>query len=112
MREAKDADKLKRRGADADGKSLNVKDSRFSALFNSADFALDPTDPRYKNAAGSVNVIRKEKQRRTVDSEEPLSVKPKKSEAAVDAEMGALVSSLKRKAITFDNKKKKLQNKP
>ena len=34
------------------GKSLDnstlVKDDRFQALFSSPDFALDPTDPRYK----------------------------------------------------------------
>ena len=36
--------------------AVDVKDSRFDALFTSPDFALDPTDPRYKATEGAQSI--------------------------------------------------------
>jgi len=48
-----------RGGADGNGAELNTADIRFSALFTRPEFALDPTDSRFK-AVRSVEAIRRE----------------------------------------------------
>ena len=46
-------------GTDGDGAELNTADTRFAALFTRPEFALDPTDSRFK-AVRSVEAIRRE----------------------------------------------------
>ena len=39
--------------------AVNLDDARFSAVLTSPDFALDPTDPRYKQATAVVEGVKK-----------------------------------------------------
>ncbi len=54
---------------------VNVKDSRFDALFTSSDFALDPTDPRYKATEGAKSI-----QKEAVSRRGPTQALNKRSE--------------------------------
>lgn len=46
------------------GFEANLQDSRFNSLFTSADFALDPTDPRFQQAEGSTSIAKAVAQQR------------------------------------------------
>lgn len=43
---------------------MDVGDSRFAALYTSPEFALDPTDPRFKAGESSNAIIREAAQRK------------------------------------------------
>lgn len=76
--------------------AVNLDDSRFSAMLTSPEFALDPTDPRYKQATAVVEGVRKRRKR--VDGNvapAPKSAKPVASAAQGDLQM--MVAKLKKK---------------
>lgn len=62
LRLEKERRKQERRGGNVDG-VIDTSDERFQKLFESPDFALDPTDPQYRDA-GSVSVIEQERRKR------------------------------------------------
>ncbi|EFR00163.1 hypothetical protein MGYG_03168 [Nannizzia gypsea CBS 118893] len=70
--------------APVDNFEMNVKDPRFQSLFESHEYAIDPTNPRFKQTKG-MNTLLEEgrKRRRNVDdtgsNEEKSGDKPKKS---------------------------------
>ena len=72
---------------------LNVKDNRFAALYTRPEYALDPTDPRYK-MAGGVEAIKQETRKRRVDGTAPLDQSYK---AEAGDSIIAAVASLKQK---------------
>ncbi|KAL3700748.1 hypothetical protein R1sor_018770 [Riccia sorocarpa] len=80
--------------------TANYEDPRFSSLFTSHHFALDPTDPQFKKSAAQLSTIA-EKQRRRLESG---GVKKKDEEVLENgtgkkrkAELSSLVRSLKSK---------------
>nr|CAI5861907.1 unnamed protein product [Callosobruchus analis] len=90
----------------SDDFQVNVEDPRFSAIFTSHHYNIDPTDPHYKKTKGMETLIN-EKIKRRVDND-PVKNESKKphTEGAKDAELRALVKSVKRKAAnTFRSKK-------
>lgn len=79
---------------------VDVKDARFSAIFTSHHYNIDPTDPHYKKTKGMEALI-EEKQKRIITNdknEEPISKRPK-------SELNALVNSVKRKTQILLKKK-------
>ena len=102
----------------------NLQDARFKSLFTSADFALDPTDPRFTQTEGSNSIaqqVAKQRKQRlaehtvhatlaTPDAQatpaaeaatiQQPEAKPKILPGAADdaAQMKAMVASLKRKS--------------
>ncbi len=36
---------------------LDVKDSRFSSLYNNSEYSIDPTNPNFKNTQGSADLL-------------------------------------------------------
>ena len=65
-RAAKLAAREEDEGLGGEGGGLDAGDARFEALFVRPEFALDPTDPRFKAVKRGVDVIRKEKAARAV----------------------------------------------
>lgn len=51
------------KAAGEDDFSLDVQDSRFGSIYTSSDFAIDPTDPKYRPTKGSEQ-LRDEVQKR------------------------------------------------
>ena len=45
-------------------KTINVQDERFGALFENHEFALDPTDPRYKDVESKALIASEREKRR------------------------------------------------
>ena len=92
---------------------MDTADPRFAGLFESHHFALDPTDPRYKDVKAADAIVRERDRRRRAKDAAP---KRKKSDAgdvagagagdakskagkAKDLELSAMVAGLKRKKV-------------
>lgn len=73
---------------------INVNDDRFSALYNSHLYNIDPSDPNFKKTKNMERLIQEKLKRRPADA--PVeNQKPKKSKE--DAELSILVKNVKRK---------------
>ncbi|XP_072949110.1 ESF1 homolog [Epargyreus clarus] len=73
---------------------MNMHDERFSALFNSHLFNIDPSDPNFKKTKNMEKLIQEKIKRRPVDTPADVT-QPKKSKE--DAELSLLVKNIKRK---------------
>ena len=100
-------------GGDVREAKVDVSDDRFRGLFENHAFALDPTDPRYKDVKSAKEIAserdrrRREggasgkKKKRRVDAgedEDGARDAPRKKSGKGDAELTAMVSGLKRKS--------------
>ena len=66
----------------------NLQDPRFKSLFTSADFALDPTDPRFQQADGSSTIakaVSKQRQQHAANSPDGTTAAAAAAAAAVAA---------------------------
>ncbi|CAD6222560.1 GSCOCG00001027001-RA-CDS [Cotesia congregata] len=84
---------------------INVEDPRFTAVYDSPDFHIDPTDPHFRNTKGT-ELIRKEKFKRqgqkisnhnndnNIPVEEPPVKRPKNTKS-LDDDVNALVKRIK-----------------
>ncbi|KAG7308779.1 hypothetical protein JYU34_006012 [Plutella xylostella] len=74
---------------------VDVNDQRFSALFNSHHYNIDPSDPNFKKTKNMERLIQEKLKRRPVDTPATEDQPAKKSRE--DAEMSILVKNIKRK---------------
>eukprot|EP01116_Phalansterium_solitarium_P019036 TRINITY_DN5207_c0_g1_i1.p1 TRINITY_DN5207_c0_g1~~TRINITY_DN5207_c0_g1_i1.p1 ORF type:complete len:854 (-),score=402.61 TRINITY_DN5207_c0_g1_i1:116-2677(-) len=83
---------------------LDLKDERFSDLYNRPEYAMDPTDPHYRKTLGSQAIVRERVKRRGEEREkdEAQAAKPKPSEVQ------ALAASVKRNLQSQATKKQKI----
>lgn len=84
-----------------DGFKIDAGDDRFKALFEEHEFAIDPSDPKFKAASGMKQLVEEgRKKRKHRDSaEEPREKKqPKKAKAGGSQDLDSLVTSLKKKS--------------
>jgi hypothetical protein len=86
-----------RGGTDGDGAELDTADPRFTALFTRPDFALDPTDSRFK-AVRSVDAIRREAAARRAGPAD-AAADAHVNEGEDDRGFSSVVAKLKRKAM-------------
>lgn len=99
----KKAKKSKKDNGDAGGLQENFKidagDDRFKALFEEHEFAIDPSDPKFKAASGMKQLVEegRKKRKHGDGAEEPREKKPKKAKAS-SQDLDSLVTSLKKKA--------------
>jgi hypothetical protein len=102
------------------GDFLNMNDPRFQAVFQSEDFALDPTDPRFLKAGPSASKLAKEAAKRRSSkkpvagsSGDPETKLPTSSnKPAKDADLKLMVASLKRKTKLDTDKASLKRKKP
>lgn len=101
--------------APAEDFQVDVADPRFSKLFESASFNVDPSDARFKSTEGMRRLVG-EKQRRVAVGEgsaAPQESAPKKARVATDPapsaadDLGALVNTIKSKTKQLKRKKAK-----
>ncbi|XP_030041096.2 ESF1 homolog [Manduca sexta] len=74
---------------------INLNDERFSALYNSHLYNIDPSDPNYKKTKNMEKLIHEKLKRRPTDTDIETEHKSKKSKE--DAELSLLVKNVKRK---------------
>jgi hypothetical protein len=118
MREIKKAEKeARRKGKQKDKKksatrddgvggadfSVETQDPRFTALFESHEYAIDPTNPRFEQTAGMRQILEEGRRKRKVDETDSLNddaaLKHREVKAVnggtEDVELGGLVKRLK-----------------
>lgn len=74
---------------------INVNDQRFSALYTSHLYNIDPTDSNFKKTKNMEKLIQEKLKRRPADTPSENEQQPKKSRE--DVELNLLVKNLKRK---------------
>lgn len=104
-RKGKKGKKAKEPAEDADAADFAVEadDPRFKALFESHEYAIDPTNPRFKGTEGMKALLEEGRKKRKRTEGEPeadsqLSKKAAKKGGAGDDELNGLVSRLKGKS--------------
>uniref|UniRef100_A0A1E1WT35 NUC153 domain-containing protein n=3 Tax=Pectinophora gossypiella TaxID=13191 RepID=A0A1E1WT35_PECGO len=74
---------------------INVNDERFSALYDSHHYNIDPSDPNFKKTKNMEKLIKEKLKRRPSDTPVQNQVQSKKSKE--EAELSLLVKNIKRK---------------
>ncbi|KAJ2949116.1 hypothetical protein O0L34_g6055 [Tuta absoluta] len=74
---------------------MNLNDNRFSALYESHLFNIDPSDPNFKKTKNMEKLIQEKIKRRPADTPAETTTQPKKSKS--EAELSLLVKNIKRK---------------
>ncbi|CAH1997899.1 unnamed protein product [Acanthoscelides obtectus] len=102
--DSKNKKKRRKKGADeekgnSDDFKVNIEDPRFSAIFTSHHYNIDPTDPHYKKTKGMETLMNEKIKRREGNTEQQIRAKkPQNDGTSKNAELRALVKSIKRKA--------------
>jgi len=99
-----------RRGGLQEGFEMDVGDERFSKVFESHEFAIDPSNPKYKGTSGMQKLLEEGRRKRGLDNgdmgqlEEGFpkkETKKRKADGGEDMEKGelsGLVEKLKKKS--------------
>jgi hypothetical protein len=98
MKEIVKAEKAKKKGKKAkknapvveDSFTINTTDPRFAQLYESHEFAIDPTNPRFKETTGMKALLEegRKKRKQVRAEEEPEDDRESKKSKKVDAEAG------------------------
>lgn len=79
---------------------VNVADPRFGKLFERADFAIDPTDPKFKRTKGMSDLLEERRKRhehrlKAQDEEAPAAAKPATKSGELADDLQQLVASVR-----------------
>ena len=78
---------------------MDVDDDRFAAVFTNHEFAIDPSNPKFKATDGMKKLLEQgRKKRKAGVVEERPAARTEKKARMVDSELGSLVQSVKRKS--------------
>jgi hypothetical protein len=78
---------------------MDVEDSRFKAVFENHEFAIDPSNPKYKATQGMKKLLEEGRKKRKGAPDEPSQRSSKKAKADGDVgELSSLVDAVKKKA--------------
>ncbi|KAI0451554.1 hypothetical protein F5B21DRAFT_375795 [Xylaria acuta] len=87
-----------------EGFEMDVNDDRFKAVFESHEFAIDPSNPKYKSTPGMKKLLeegRKKRKNKSDDFDAPpeMNGRPKKQKIkAANDDLSSLVESIRQKA--------------
>lgn len=112
--EGKSKKKLKKKKEikvnEEDDFKINLNDARFSALYSSHHFNVDPTDPHYKKTQG-MDAFVTEKLKRRVEGKKDEDVPMESADSRKrNVELNLLVKSVKRKTEALGVKGKKVKS--
>lgn len=118
-KEKKSKKKRKRKAKDEeiveDNFNVDLKDSRFDALFTSHHFAVDPSDPQYRKTKAMETILVERQKRRENSEVENAHPRQEKGDQRFrkDPSLSLLVKSVKSKTGQFyeQKRKKKLKHK-
>lgn len=93
---------------------VNIKDTRFQAMYTSHLFNLDPSDPNFKKTKAMEKILEeKARQREQKEQELTQAIKKKESEIqkesqkrSIDPALSILIKSVKSKTEQFQARKK------
>jgi NUC153 domain len=92
-----------KRGGLQEGFEIDVGDERFSKLFESHEFAIDPSNPKFKGTEGMKKLLEEGRRKRGVEGDEEVGEKKKSKKRKVEGregkgELSGLVEMVKKKA--------------
>jgi hypothetical protein len=89
-----------KRGGLQEGFEIDVGDERFSKLFESHEFAIDPSNPKFKGTQGMKKLLEEGRRKRAVEGEEEVMEKKKRrvEKGGEGGGLSGLVESVKKKA--------------
>jgi hypothetical protein len=93
-----------KRGGLQEGFEIDVGDERFSKLFESHEFAIDPSNPKFKGTEGMKKLLEEGRRKRGVEGDSEITEEKKKSKKRKaeggdgKGELSGLVEKLKKKA--------------
>ncbi|KAK1752217.1 Pre-rRNA-processing protein esf1 [Echria macrotheca] len=100
MRAEKQKGKKKKKGAKETGVQdnfdIDVEDNRFKAVFDSHEFAIDPSNPKFKATQGMKKLLEEGRKKRKAGHDEVGS--GRSSKKAKPEDLDGLINSVKRKA--------------
>ncbi|XP_018319855.1 ESF1 homolog [Agrilus planipennis] len=88
-----------------DNFQINVNDERFSALYSSHHFNLDPTDPHFKRTKGMELLVEEKLKRRSSNISHINNEKKKLKTDKIGTELSMLVKSVKQKTKLLTKRK-------
>lgn len=107
-KQKKKGKKKGKKGADDQGGlqedfNMDVEDARFKAVFENHEFAIDPSNPKYKATQGMKKLLEEGRKKRKAGPNESPSDKTdqrsaKKAKGGGDLELSSLADAVKRKA--------------
>nr|XP_004610972.1 unnamed protein product [Sorex araneus] len=105
---------IKKKELIQDDFEVNVKDTRFQAMYTSHLFNLDPSDPNFKKTKAMEQILEeKARQREQKEQELQQAIKKKESEIqkeskkkSIDPALSVLIKSVKNKTEQFQARKK------
>ena len=87
-----------KRGGLQEGFEIDVGDERFSKLFESHEFAIDPSNPKFKGTEGMKKLLEEGRRKRGVEGDAEVVEKKRKVDKERGGELSGLVESVKKKA--------------
>ncbi|KAH6685785.1 pre-rRNA-processing protein ESF1 [Plectosphaerella plurivora] len=77
---------------------MDVSDDRFKAVFESHEYAIDPSNPKFKDTEAMQKLLEEGRKKRKAGGDEPREVKKVKKVKKGGDDIGGLVASLKSKS--------------
>ena len=92
-----------KRGGLQESFEMDVQDPRFAKVFESHEFAIDPSNPKYKGTEGMKRLLEEGRRVRGVEASEEVGFKKdkkRKVDSETKGELSSLVEQVKKKART------------
>lgn len=87
-----------KRGGLQKGFEMDVQDPRFNKLFESHEFAIDPSNPKFKGTEGMKMLLEEGRRKRGLEGDEEVGEKKRKVEKRDKGELSGLVESVRKKS--------------
>ena len=87
-----------KRGGLQKGFEMDVQDPRFNKLFESHEFAIDPSNPKFKGTEGMKMLLEEGRRKRGLEGDEEVRDKKRKVEKRDKGELGGLVEAVRKKS--------------
>ncbi|KAI1174655.1 hypothetical protein F4777DRAFT_552988 [Nemania sp. FL0916] len=101
----KGKDQAEDRGGLQEGFEMNVNDDRFKAVFEDHEFAIDPSNPKFKSTPGMKKLLEEGRKKRKNKSDdfdappEPSGKSKKQKIKAANDDLSSLVESIRKKSL-------------
>jgi len=87
-----------KRGGLQEDFEMDVEDPRFNKLFESHEFAIDPSNPKFKGTEGMKKLLEEGRRKRGLEGDEEVSQKKRKNGTRKEGELSGLVESVRKKS--------------
>jgi hypothetical protein len=94
-----------------DSFEVDVKDTRFSALYSNHEFALDPTHPHFRATKGMSAIMDERRRKRERGEAMEPETTPTNQDTLKDPSVARLVKAVRSKSKSFNSRREKMKAK-